>query len=315
MIYAPLLTILKDTLEDHGLTKDYIDGFLSGVDEQDKRRLRNWMMADIRRQLKLQNDLQERAAREATDLKSMMARIRRTSRRAIGTPESQKPGASSATRTQASSTSSTLHVSRDQGEDSHKIFDSGRSYTHRTTRGLYKEEEERKREEIKENYRKSCKDRREKAARDAAAFGSVQTSRPQPNIANGMSSSRSDASHPKDHKPSASSRTRPQVSPIKSTPDALSVRSAGPNHATRERKPVVEQSPLIYYSRRPDYNPKDSITPSGSRPCSHCGNKSRKPHYVDAACQPDASLTAAGSAKKQPSLSREDVAKGFDFWI
>jgi len=280
------------------------------------------MLADIKRQLGLQNDLQDWAVHEATitssqpqDLRSLMASIRATSRRSTSTPESQKPGASSSTRTQASSTSSTSHVSSDQGEDGHKNPDSRQTYAHRTTRGLSKEEEERKREDIQESHRKWYEDCRKKAARDAAALGSVQISGPQPIIANGMSSSRSAAGHPKDNKASASSRTRPQISPTKSTPDAPSVRSAGLDHTTRERKTVVDQSPSIYYSRRLDYNSEDSTTPSGSRPCSHCGNKSRKPHYIDAACQPDASLTAAGSVNKQPSLSREDVAKGFDSWI
>jgi len=280
-------------------------------------------MADLNTHLALQKHRQENApskpaslaSSQPQDSRSMMANIRRTSRRAMNTPEGQKPGASSSTRTQASSTSSTSHVSRDQGEDSYKNFDSGQSYAHRTSRDFHREEEERKREEIQKNHRKWYEDCREKAVRDAAALASVQTSRPQPKIANGMSSSRSDASHPKDRKPSASSRTRTQASSIRSTPDALSARSAGQDHATRERKTVVEQPPSIYYSRRLDYNSKDSTTPSGSRPSSHRGNKSRKPHYIDVACQPDAPLTAAGSVNKQPSLSREDVAKEFEFWI
>jgi len=257
------------------------------------------MMPHIKRHLSSQNNFQEMAVHEATitssqpqDLRSLMARIRGTSRRATITPESQKPGASSSTRTQPSPTSSTSHVSRHQGEDSHNNFDPRQSHAHDTTRGSYSEEEKRNRKEIKENHRRLCKSRKEKAARDATALGSVQISRPRPIIASDMSSSRSAASHSKDRKPSASSRTRLQVSPIKSTPDALSGRSAGLDHATREHETLVRQRPVVYYPHRPSYTHEAKITRSHSQSSSHRGTRSRNGHrYVGTACQTDASLT------------------------
>ena len=303
--------------------KDYIESWHIRWGEKSEKRTRKKIMADLNTHLTLQKHRQENAASKAAHLASLqppdpkpiISNDMSSSRRSINTPKDNKPGASFRTHTETSSTSSTLDVSRDQGEDSHKNFDFRQSYAHRTSRDFQREEEEGKRQEIQENHRKWYEDCRQKTVHDAAALASVQTSRPRPIIANGMSSARTAASHSKDRKPSASSRTRPRVSPIKSTQDALRVRSAEAGHTTRERKTVVEQSPSIYYSRRLDYNFEDSTTPSGSRPCSHCGNKNRKPHYIDAACQPDASLTAAGSANKQRSSSGEDVAKEFGFWI
>ena len=274
------------------------------------------MMPHIERHLSTQKNLQAMAVHEATiassqpqDLRSIMARIRHASRRTISTPEGQKSGASSSTRTQASPTSSTSHVSGDQGEDSQKNFDSRQTHAHRTSRDFHREEEEKKREEIQENHRKWYEDCREKAARDTAALASIQTSRPQSTIANGMSCSRSAASHPKDRKPSASSSTRPRVSPINSTPDALSVRSAGPDHTTGEHETLVRQRPVVHCPRRPNFTHEATINRSDSRSSSHRGTRNRNGHrYVDCACQADASLTKVGIAIEQLYLRKEDVA-------
>jgi len=162
---------------------------------------------------------------------------------------------------------------------------------------------------IKENHKFLQECRKEKAASDAATLASAQTLDPRPGIAHGTSSSRSDASHPKDRKPSASSRTHPQASPIRSTPDAPSVRPAGPKHTNRERKAPDQHPSLVHRSRLSAYNPENNITPSVSRPSSHCESKSRKERLqASVADEMDSLLMEAGPETEPLSLRREDVA-------
>lgn len=212
-----------------------------------------------------------------------------------------------------------LHIA-DYGEGSYRTFfrlaqDLGYFFLTPSHHGREEEKRERARiKAIKGNHKILQKHRQKKAARDAATLASVQTLDAKPGIAHGMSSSRSTVHHPKDRKPSASSLPRAQVWPIRFTPDAPSIRPAGPDHTTRERKTVVERSPLIPYSRRPDYTLEVKIievkiTLNGPGPSSHRGNDSRNElHSVEGACQTDLLLLKADPRIDGSFLRREDAA-------
>ena len=162
---------------------------------------------------------------------------------------------------------------------------------------------------IKENHKFVRKCRKEKAARDAATLASVQILDPRPGSAHGMSSSWSAVRCPKDRKPSASSRTRPQASPIRTTPDAPSVRPAGPKDTKRERKTPDQRPGLVHRSRLSAYTPENKITPSVSRPSSHRESKSRKERLqASVADEMDSLLLEVGPETELPSLRREDAA-------
>ena len=173
-------------------------------------------------------------------------------------------------------------------------------------------EEERERaniKAIKANHKFLQKRRKEKAARDAATLASVQTLGPRPGIAHGMRNSRSDASHPKDRKPSASSRTRPQASPIRTTPDAPSVRPAEPKHTKRERKAPDQRPILVQRSWLSNYMSENKITPSVPQPSSHSGSKSRYERpYASVADEMDSVLMEVGPETEPLPLRREDAS-------
>jgi len=144
----------------------------------------------------------------------------------------------------------------------------------------------------------------------------IITPRSKPIISNDMSSSRRAINTPKDNKPGASIRTRTETSSTRSASCLPTVRPNRHDYAKNEHEHLIQQQPVVHYPRRPNNTYEAKITRSDTRSSTHRATKSRNGHrYVDAGCQTDESLAKAGSANKQPSLSREDVAKEFDFWI
>jgi len=192
----------------------------------------------------------------------------------------------------------------DYVEDSNKDFDSRQSYARPTSIDLYRKEEERKREEIKENHRRLCKLRKEA---DAAALASVQTPNPQPTVSNDKNSSRRPTHSTRAHKPSVSAHTRAQPSPAISTLDDRL--ESMPKHTKRERKPPDQRPILVQHSWLSNYLSENKITPSAPRPSSHSGSKNRHERpYASVADEMDSLLMEVGPETEPLPLRREDAA-------